>query len=166
MYLQTKKGNVAKAPTAVEIQDFIKDVNDIVMHHPGWTSVMGEPIYSLDNVSVHTSAVQGWDQENSWWHQNNIWGSCKFVAKWSPDLHQVVEHAHARITHHFQHMLWLEAVKQQIVRKKVTKYMELLQSAFEATCQPDTIGANVHRLKAVYEAVVAARGDWAPRGLR
>lgn len=166
LHLQTKKGNEAKGPTGEEIKDLICSFSNKLAQPGVWPSTMCPPIYTLDNASIHHTAVDGWEEPDHWWQKEKIFGSPAFVPPHSPDLHQVPEHAHARIVHHFQHQLWLEAIAHKSVRQTVMGYWELVQQAFEATCTKEIISADVDRLYAVYEAVKSNNGDWAPRGLR
>lgn len=127
-----------------------------------------QPMFSLDNVSTHTSAVEKdrWQQPGSWW-QNNLAGSQLFMPPpYSPDLHQVVEHAIANTSQAFQKLLWHEAVQQQTARAEVGDYEEMLQQAFKAACTPAAIRRNVDLLPKVWAGVDSNGGDWAPRGLR
>lgn len=166
LYLQTKAGNEARAPTGEEIKDLLRDLSSKLLQPNVWPPTLGPPLYSMDNASIHHTAVDGWEEKDNWWQQEKMFGSPTFVPAHSPDLHQVPEHAHARIVHHFQHQLWLEGIAHKTARNSVMEYMELINQAFEATCTPAIISDDVSRLAKVYEAVVDNQGDWAPRGLR
>jgi hypothetical protein len=83
------------------------------------------------------------------------------LPRYSPDLHQVIEHSHGRAELKFRKWLYRHPVnyntaQYQAVFEKI--YMECNNSA--------VIRADVAGLPAVYEAVYQNGGNWAPARLR
>ncbi len=94
---QTLTGKVAKAPTGEEIREVV--VKGIVntlqsKHNAYWQKVEnGMEIYwSFDNAPVHKAAFA---EEHRAWFEANMPGTLLWPPAYSPDLHQVIEHAHA-----------------------------------------------------------------------
>lgn len=82
------------------------------------------------------------------------------LSKYSPDLHQVIEHSHARALEAFQQWLyWNPGVKTTKI------YKDKFEALFKEQCTKEIIAADVQRLPKVYQWVKDHHGDWAPRSV-
>ncbi len=126
------------------------------------------PIWSLDRAAVHKSAKEGWKDEGGWRMLRGIHGVCRFPPQFSPDLHQVIEHAHALTCTELRNRLEKALKPGTHLAKAGTmdEFFAILKSCFEATCTPKAIAGNVKLLPKVWDAVKERKGDWAPADLR
>ena len=160
--MQTKRNKVARSPPTEEIRDIFRVAwNDIKQRDPEYAvrCERGEqPIYwSLDNAPVHKSAMEGWDDWNGWRVQAGIPGTVIWAPPYSPDLHQVIEHAHANTLRKFQG--WLISNVHQKPFPQVLDYFDVIAQCFLDGNEPDSIEKNVAKLTKVYERVIEAHGD-------
>ena len=149
-------------PTADEIKDIIAAIWAKIkeaMDAGRWPADL-EPVYSLDNATIHKSAVKDWDKPRSWRRQLGIRGRIMFVPDLSPDLHQVIEHAHANCVRLYQRIAeeYLRGVRK--MPKDVAGFIPHVKKCFEEGNPLKSIKANVLRMKKVYEGVIAAGGDF------
>lgn len=117
--------------------------------------------HSFDSASIHESAMQqeefkGMLQEMGWTVEMR-----QPLSKYSPDLHQVIEHSHARATTAFKKWLYENP---GVKAPKV--YRDKFEEIFKGECTKEVINADVQRLPLVYKWVKEHHGDWAPRSLR
>jgi hypothetical protein len=54
--MQTKTVTLAQSPPTEELRDFLAQVHDAIKSSPAWPKDW-EPIYTLDDVNVHHSAL-------------------------------------------------------------------------------------------------------------
>jgi hypothetical protein len=170
---QTKAGNPAKAPTAQEIQDLVARIWIAIQQSPDlpeFKKYVGDDcqniVWSFDNARVHTSAFEEWgSQSTSWNVQQHIPGYVVFPPAYSPDLHQVIEHAHANTVRLFQN--WLYEQRNVAPASSVMSYMHAVDRCFKLGNPKESVCNNVKKLHAkVYDAVLANGGDYIPSALR
>lgn len=165
--LQTQ-GRDARAPTAEEIQEIVFKIWQALKQDPEWAArlVNGElPIWSLDNAPVHSKALEGWEDPHGWRMKLGIRGVLRCPPPYSPDLHQVIEHAHAITCDELYHRL-APKLQPGAEAVNVPQFWELLQASFYEKCTPDVIAGNVDWLPHVWEAVEEAKGGWPPAKFR
>ena len=163
---QTLQGKVAQAPSGYEIRDLLKEVQQLVLANKEWPAGR-DPVWSLDNAAVHRWALEmpDWSKAGGWFRTNmrgNVW----LPPPYSPDLHQVVEHAIANLCTQFNKLLWDEVEQHTSARPTVHGYAALIQQAFRTACNQQAINHNVMRLPHVYDSVRSAKGEWAEKNLR
>lgn len=122
--------------------------------------------WSLDNAAVHRWALEGWGDAGGWHATSGMKGHVWELPPYSPDLHQVVEHAIANLCRQFREELWGEVANRKAPHATVHGYAELIQRAFSKACNQQAINHNVMRLPHVYQSVQSARGEWAEKNLR
>jgi len=162
-----QKGKKAKAPTA---QEFLQDVLAPAVKEgresvqPLLDKVRGRPVqvkHSFDNTAIHEAGFEKQDFEGllqqMGWHV----GMRFPLSKYSPDLHQVIEHTHARATAAFSKWLYWHPGK-----RSPEVYREQFERLYKQQCTKEIIAADVHNLPNVYNWVKDHHGDWAPRALR
>lgn len=174
--MQTKKTQQwAKTPTAEEIQQIIKEIDAKVkqaMADGNWPANQ-EPVYSLDNVVVHRSAVRAWDDATGWRKQAHVWGQLIMPPPYSPDLHQVVEHAIANMTTEFKNRMsgdlggLVPAGRQERdVFKTVQDYFLVQVQCFQDANPAQYIKKNCDKLEKTYNEVIRLGGCYPAANLR
>lgn len=163
--MQVAKGDrLARSPTAEEIRDLLKTLSDMVRGLPEdkWPHDW-EPVWSLDNATVHTAAVQDWEECAAM----GIIGRAVFVPPYSPDLHQLIEHAHANTVRHFKEKLVVRNQEPGGPYKTVADMFRDIKASFEEVNTPVAIAANLKKLLEVtYPAVIELEGGWPPASKR
>ena len=179
MHLQTAKGVKAKHPTAEEIQDLLRRVWDVIKSRPEWQPLLKAgkyPIYSLDNAAVHLKAVRDWndlrygwrlvrDQHGAVLHDAagqivSPMGSLLHLPPRSPDLHQLIEHAHAAVCK----LLRLELDKLVQAGQELSPFFTLrgmtalLEHCFRCACPVQVVRAGLGKLLKCYQRVVQMHG--------
>lgn len=136
-----------------------------------------DPIWSLDNVSVHNSALEDWDAKAnvSWRKDRGIQGCVYRPPPFSPDLHQVVEHAIAQMANAFKHKLMSSLLaRSEPSSSRVAGFDALpsVESYFQEVCKcfqeangGGAIAANCKSMRDMYDAVIACNGDYPPHHL-
>ena len=168
MRLQTIKGKIAKAPTAEEIKDILTTIWEKVKNHPNWPEGLG-PCWSLDNAHVHKSALASWDHRNSWRHQRDIPGYVEKLPPYSPDIHQVVEHAIGNMVTRYRQKLMdyicsTDAVYRSKLPMDVPGHFQLLEECFMAANAGNTIADNVAKLMdQVVDVIIRGEGMYPPK---
>lgn len=98
--------------------------------------------YSMDNPKVHKNAKLGRISRHE-------------LPPNSPDMHKVVEHAHARLKQLFK-KAW-RSFKGKLTAKNA---WALLEQCAVQTCRARTIGADCGTLAATYRRIIELEGDW------
>jgi hypothetical protein len=94
-----------------------------------------------------------------------IEGRVHMVPAWSPDLHQVIEHAHGNTCRKFHE--WLDDHHEEDPRSSVYKYVPVIEQCFSDGNPQTSILNNVKRLhEEVYDQVLEAEGDYIPMKFR
>ncbi len=129
--------------------------------------MQGGQVWSLDNAAVHRSALRDWDDPDGWRATAGVPGFVLSPPLWSPDLHQVIEHAHANtITQWNKWQLEHADVCAAALSSKtggLPLLMEPIRQAFFRGNMRHSIAANVKRLTHVYLLVLGAGGGYIPR---
>jgi hypothetical protein len=167
--LQTVKGEVAKAPPATEIQDLVRKIwADVRVKDPQWAKQCEEGqaqvYWSWDNCPAHTLAMAEWDKKDSWRKKEGIPGVVVWPPKYSPDLHQVIEHAHGNTVRRFRE--WLIAHCHDAPLPQVLDYIPIIRKCFHDSNTVEGIRKNVERLTMVYEKVIESGGGYIAREWR
>lgn len=164
-YLQT--GKVAKGPTALE---FLRDVlgpaikagrlSLLQLLGKAKDGVQLEPLFSFDSAKIHKSALT---RKFSGLHKKLGWCiDMRFALPvYSPDMHRVIEHAHARAVLQFRQ--WLYENPREVT---IGRYKTEFERIFRECCTPDIIAQDVAGLPELYKVVRARDGAWAPRQYR
>jgi hypothetical protein len=174
--MQTMKGHVAKNPPAAEIRDVIRTAWGHVktaMDSGLWPKDQ-EPVWSLDNVSVHKAAVQGWDEPSCWRKKEGIRGRLHMPPAYSPDLHQVVEHSIGNMTRLYKKELLIQSLKvwssvpdasrdgagagKPTLHDFFLKQQQCFYESNKGKKDVNAIAANVRRLGQVYTEVIRLGG--------
>lgn len=189
--MQTMAGEQAKTPPSSEIRDLIKRIwlrikSEMEPEDPaereaqiragkkGWRWPKGlEPVYSLDNAAVHVAAVQGWDDPDGWRIKAGIKGRLHMVPDYSPDLHQVIEHAignmsksfHDAVAYGLLGRLCGESGRRENLANMLD-FMWLQKWCYQYANGGAAIAENCYRLLDTYLEVVKHGGDWPRHGLR
>lgn len=126
----------------------------------GRDGVQLEPLYSFDSAKIHVSALGA---QFAWLHQKIKWSmGMRFpLPVYSPDMHRVIEHAHARAVLHFRQ--WLYEHPKEVT---IGRYKAEFERLFRECCTPDIIAQDVAGLPELYKVVKARSGAWAPRKYR
>lgn len=165
-------GRPAKAPNTDEIRDLIISIwKHIEKNHPEYAKGCKESrfplVWSLDNAAVHRSALRDWDDPDGWRAAAGVPGTIKSPPPWSPDLHQVIEHAHANTITEWTS--WQRANVDVCARALaadtggLSLLYEPIKQAFLRGNPRSSIVANVRRLTHVYLLVLGAGGGYIPR---
>uniref|UniRef100_A0A7S0RG60 Uncharacterized protein n=1 Tax=Chlamydomonas leiostraca TaxID=1034604 RepID=A0A7S0RG60_9CHLO len=188
---KTMAGEQAKTPPSSEIRDLIKRIwlrikSEMEPEDPaereaqiragkkGWRWPKGlEPVYSLDNAAVHVAAVQGWDDPDGWRIKAGIKGRLHMVPDYSPDLHQVIEHAignmsksfHDAVAYGLLGRLCGESGRRENLANMLD-FMWLQKWCYQYANGGAAIAENCYRLLDTYLEVVKHGGDWPRHGLR
>lgn len=166
--VQTMRGTWAKTPPTGEIRAVIKEAWREISTHPDWPKGV-EPVWSLDNVSVHNSALKGWDDPNGWRIRAGIQGTVMQPPSYSPDLHHVVEHAIANMTTGFKDMLFYGAMDPtaqvalhagQVRMPTMDEFFDMQCEAFFTSNTVQSIRDDVLGLPDTYKAVIDVNGGW------
>jgi hypothetical protein len=92
-------------------------------------------------------------------------GLLHFPPPYSPDLHQVIEHAHANTVMRFRE--WLHKQGNKVPHTNVMQYMDDVDRCFREGNPQESVHKNVSKLfEKVHAAVVEAKGDYIPHNLR
>jgi hypothetical protein len=159
--MQTKRGTVAKAPTAEEIRDLLALASAKLQglkQEGKWPSDW-DPVWSMDRVPIHLAACKEW-QHGQWRTEKQVIGTPLFVPTYSPDLHQVIEHAHAITVRAWKSDLLREGFRCKECDNAVGMY-EQLEEAFYTHILPVSVAANIEKLlNRTYLEVLRLEGDW------
>jgi hypothetical protein len=160
-------GNEAKGPTAFE---FLRDVLGPAIKAArlrlqrllgrAKDGVQLEPMFSFDSARIHISALGAHFAEM---HKQIKWcmGMRFALPVYSPDLHRVIEHAHARAVLQFRQ--WLYENPKEVT---IGRYKAEFERIFRECCTPQIIAQDVAGLPELYKVVKARNGAWAPRKFR
>lgn len=177
--MQCLNGEYAKVPPRDEIRDIIyhawlkvkaakekgqwpkdKEGNDIPV------------TWSLDNCTVHKSAVEDWDVKGGWRLERGIEGKVHMPPDYSPDLHQIIEHAIGNMSRAFKKQLhlgcqgklgWEEGQSECM---GVDGYFKLMADCFRDSNGNDAIMHNCLRMQQVYNRVIELGGEYPERKWR
>lgn len=160
------KDRPARSPNAAEIRQLIMDIWESIkaagdgVFAENCKTGKEQLIWSLDNARVHHKAVADWDDPNGWRVKAGIPGTVIFPPPYSPDLHQVIEHAHANTMLVFRDWEVRYPDKCAALLKDITGFgTQLRHDFFEGNKQPSVYN-NVRRLTTVYHLVIHAGGDY------
>lgn len=120
----------------------------------------------MDNAVVHKSAAKGWDTTGDWRESAGIKGPFFPPPPYSPDIHQVIEHAIANMSRHFKHELALRAMRRQERMMSMTEFFQLAVDCFRLGNSDAAIRANVDGIEETFKAIVALNGDLPEKKLR
>jgi hypothetical protein len=160
-------GNVAKGPTALEflrdvLRPAIKAARLRLLRLLGVAKdgVQMEPLFSFDSARIHKSAISA---RFAWLHKKIKWciGMRFALPVYSPDMHRVIEHAHARAVLQFRQ--WLYENPKEVT---IGRYKAEFERIFRECCTPDIIAHDVAGLPELYKVVRSRDGAWAPRKYR
>ena len=138
--------------------------------HPEWTARNQGIIWSLDNARAHAAALKGHNKKKSWQDQG-MKGTVHLPPPYSPDIHQVVEHAIGNLSRELKEQFLQRAIRREGAYKDMKEVFELAQGIFKRVCSPKEPGginpilANVKRMKQVYEKIVEVDGGYIARSL-
>ena len=159
--MQTLGGKIAKGPTAEEMKGVIRKIWKDIRAHPLFNQIKDQLLWSWDNAPVHHAAMKDWGKATSWNKLEGIGGELLWVPPWSPDLHQVIEHAHANTVRNFRD--WLDANAHEPVKSSVMEYVDVIRKCFREGNTQAIVAAGVAKLqKVVYEEVIKAEGGYIP----
>lgn len=157
---------MAKGPTALE---FVRDVLGPAVNATksrlrpvlgtGKDGVKLKPTFSFDSAKIHESGMSLEDELRKFkWSSDAM----RFpLPIYSPDMHRVIEHAHARAVLEFRRWLYQHPREYTIGR-----YKSEFEKIFRECCKPKTIADDVGGLPELYKMVVQRNGCWAPCAMR
>jgi hypothetical protein len=156
--MQTIKGGKevpSRAPAGAEIQAFIEETADKLKAHPLIPANFRPyflPLWSLDNAPVHKAAISmAWPNKPA-----GLFNSVS-PPPYSPDLHKVIEHVHARVCTEF--MDWI--VKHpNIVYNTIEEYFARLENIFYSVITAEIVKKDVQSLQLTFAKVVEAQGGY------
>jgi hypothetical protein len=151
--MQTKTGKTARGPPAEEIRDMLANICQALKNDELWDQSW-QPIFSFDNSPNHTSAVSKWHE---WAPSRGVQGKALMVPPYSPDLHQVVEHAIANTTIRWRRVL-LENARRRTVYANVQEWYEEVCACFAGAS--NSIAKDVDKLDDTYKEVIRLGGGW------
>jgi hypothetical protein len=157
-------GKVAKGPTALE---FLRDVLGPAIKaarmrlqrllKKAKDGVQLRPLFSFDSAKIHKSALGAQFAELRKEYKWSM-GMRFALPVYSPDMHRVIEHAHARAVLQFRQWLYEHPAEVTIGRYKTE-----FEKIFRECCTPDIIAQDVAGLPELYQVVKARDGAWAPK---
>ncbi len=159
MYDKTGKERSARAPPAEEITLVLQGLATVIEQQKalGKYPADWKPMFSLDNASIHKTAARGWKDPRA---------EIEFVPAYSPDLHQVIEHAHANCVRHWRAKL-MQYAQTGYEYPSIEAMSQDVLFSFIAANPASSIAANVKKLREhTYPAVIAAKGGDVSAGLR
>lgn len=117
-----------------------------------------KPTISFDNPNIHGG-------EKNW---GNIMAACGMtkrqrfpLTKYSPDIHRIIEHTHARLVRDFQE--WLDTHDGDF---DLPAYKVKLIQLFYEKQTAKVIAADVSTLRELYSEIIKAGGGWPPKRFR
>lgn len=169
----TGEDRLAKGPTAQEFTDVMQQVMadthvEVETKHQDkltWSGQVHKAKYSFDSARIHQSALntRGDDGSPSMLSDVGFLPHMRIILPpYSPDLHKIIEHAHARAMYHFRKWLYQDPTKYTDVEVYKTKFEELFIQANSA----NAVKADVASLKETYKYVKDNWGSWPPACLR
>lgn len=157
--MQTMRGKWAKNPTTEEIKDVLTAIWEVIKNHPEYKKDPFKLVWSLDNVAVHKLAVQHWDHHKCWRVQRGIKGVLKQPPPYSPDLHQVVEHAIGDFTSKFKAEVADSMLHHKPLPRDVNGWVQFAEDVFKGVVDAPSVRANIAKLKReTYPAVIQDGG--------
>lgn len=161
-------GKKAKGPTAEEfatdvLAPTVKEAERLVK--PKLGKVKGKKVkvqHSFDSARIHESAMT--KQEFRGILQGVGWRAVtkRFpLPKYSPDMHKVIEHTHARAV-----VQWEKWLYKHPGSRSPQQYMQEFERMYRNCSCAEVIKADVAKLPALYKWVKENHGAWAPRTMR
>lgn len=158
-------GTEAKGPTALEfVEDVLQPAVEVAESRLAPLLGVGrdgeqlKPTFSFDNAKIHESGMTFEEALQKF----NWSDDMRFpLPTYSPDMHRVIEHAHARAVLQFGKWLY-----QHPKEYTISKYKKEFERIFRECCKPSTIAADVKGLPELYKVVVQKKGAWAQKELR
>lgn len=171
-----RDGKLAVNPTGEEVRDVLKEVWEAIKESNVWPAGQ-EPIWSLDTCNVHKAALKDWwtptHQVPAWRKHLGLEGDVKMPPPYSPDLHQVVEHAIANMTNHFNRRVQQALINQaagkpaEELPNDMAGFKKWVDAAFHEGNQGCSIAKNCEKLGLkTYQAVIDRAGGFPPSRLR
>lgn len=165
---KTRRERPARGTTKAEFVDFLKETVEkikklleggesrLLWEVAGLSGV--EPMFSFDNPRIHGGAER-WEE---------LMLACDLEKKqryplspYSPDIHRVIEHTHARLCGDFQR--WINSHTGPF---DLPAYKSKLFELFYERQTPEVIANDVKTLPALYAAIIKAGGGWPPKPFR
>lgn len=152
----------AKGPTAQEFKFFVGDCDDVWWANQRAEGTHIDPRWSWDNASVHGGAIT----KEAW--TKMLGPTCledhSGLPPYSPDMHSVIELAHARIMRPMQE--WLDT-KYNPGSMGMDDVLLELKAIFLRVITPDWVKNTTHRLYLdVLPAIIQAEGHYPPKSHR
>jgi hypothetical protein len=165
---------LAAGPTAEEfakrvMKPTIYAAKNKLEDNPLWKDAFTEKgcaqraLYSFDGARIHESAAKEDINGRSLLSSFNGYTAALRVplSPYSPDLHRVIEHTHARAVIKFQHWMYKNPKTHTI-----GQYKAVFQKQYEECCSAEVIAEDVAGLPELYNDVFHSDGHWAPRKMR
>lgn len=116
-----------------------------------------KPIFSFDSAKHHTSSkLQDFLPAS-------FDGTCKFpLPAYSPDIHRVIEHSHARAQAAFEKWLY----SYNVPGLTVDDYMREYERIYREQCNVEVIAADVAGLPELFDNIINNNGGWADAEFR
>lgn len=129
-----------------------------------WAGQPHKAKYSFDSARIHQSALDVKpDGSPSFLADVGFSPEMRItLSPYSPDLHKVIEHAHARALYHFRKWMYEDTTKYNDVEVYKAKFEEIFRQCSTAKI----IKADVASLKETYKHVKENWGTWPPACLR
>ena len=168
----TNQDRPARGPTAQEFADVMAKVmadtkTEVEDKHTAsltWAGQLHKAKYSFDSAKIHQTALASKpDGSPSLMQAVGFLPQMRItLPPYSPDLHKVIEHAHARALYQFRRWLYQDPTKHTDVEVYKAKFEEIFRQANPA----HVIKADVASLKETYKHVKENWGKWPPACLR
>jgi hypothetical protein len=111
-----------------------------------------KPLWSLDNAPVHGTAISGpWPTR-----PEGLWNVVS-PPPYSPDLHKVIEHVHARVCTEF--MDWI-VKNPNTAYDCIEDYYARLEYMFQEIITPESVRKDVDSLLQTFAKVLEAGGGY------
>lgn len=141
----------AKAPTAEEFVDFLRDVRAVLSAH------FPQPLYVFDNPWFHVGKTARKLMTKEGFTDKDLLK----IPPYSPEFNKVVEHSHARLVPEVE--LGVSANPYAWCFDEVC---QIISEAFHKVNSPDVVRRDTLSLKKTYSAVVVAQGGHIKHSLR
>jgi hypothetical protein len=155
----------AKNPTTEEFQSFMvrwsKMTQELQRKYPATYQGKGV-VWSFDNVNIHTSSVDPLTELGIFREDE---ANRHFIPRYSPDFHQVIEHAFNYVKHMFNQEVFDEATAEHDLEYYWRKLVRITHTCITA----DFVQSNIAKLPELYDIVATSKaaggteGDWAPK---
>ena len=158
--MQTQQNQAALSPTATEIRAIIhsiwREVENAIK--AGTWPAGHEPVYSFDNARIHEAAQTGWYDPHGWRVSAGIKGVVKFVPPYSPDLHQVIEHAHGSMERNYKKYVQEYVEHKRVQPQEMPGFIDAVRECFVEGNPLSSIQKGVAKMEKVYDYVIEHGG--------